>query len=75
MASQKQQEKKKKDRERRVAKEKLAEAARRRAQAASTKEATGTRSRSGKIMSAAVPKAGAAPAGKKANFAHQRKGG
>lgn len=70
MAKNKQQ--KQKERERRVAKKKLAEAARRRAQEKTTPELkTGVPERT-KIMTAAVPRTESAPADKNRPFTMRR---
>jgi hypothetical protein len=72
----KDKQRKKKERERRVAQEKLAAAARKRAQSKTTKETSQTDSRTKKLMeSAALPKTKHIPTNKKNPFTQRRSGG
>ena len=73
MAKNKQQ--KKKDRERRVAKEKLAAAAKRRAREKTDKESPKTVLGRTKLESAVVPKTTFIPNTKKSSFTQRRSGG
>ena len=75
MANSKQQQKKKKDRERRVARKKLAEAARQRAREKTAKDQSKIVPERTKLPTAAVPKPDYVPAPAKTPFTQRRGGG